>query len=105
MIIRYFPRYAGKEGFEERYEVVDSRTGEVLSPRGPYNEILEQVEARNNPVETAELPVVAWQPWCGNILVGDVFDIKDDVVVVARPITPWPDLVDVHTLNQPMKKP
>lgn len=55
MTIRYFPRYAGKEGFEERYELVDSRTGEVLSPPGPYAEVLEQVEARNNPVEAVEV--------------------------------------------------
>ena len=29
---RYLIRYAGKQGFEERYEVADARTQEALSP-------------------------------------------------------------------------
>jgi hypothetical protein len=34
---RYIARYAGKDGFEERYEVIDTNTGESISGQLPYH--------------------------------------------------------------------
>lgn len=45
---RYYPRYHSKEGFEERYVVVDSRTGDELSPPKPYHEANDEAGARND---------------------------------------------------------
>jgi hypothetical protein len=34
---RYIARYSGKDGFEERYEVIDTNTGESISGQLPYH--------------------------------------------------------------------
>lgn len=44
---RYFPRYHGKDGFEERYVVADRTTGEALSPPQPHDSVKRQCDQRN----------------------------------------------------------
>lgn len=44
---RYYPRYHGKDGFEERYVVIDSSTGEEVSNPLPYHLANDQCAARN----------------------------------------------------------
>lgn len=52
MTNRYYPRFAGKgDGFQELYEVADSRTNEAVSEKMPYHDALELVEARNSGTE------------------------------------------------------
>lgn len=44
---RYYARYAGKEGFEERYHVIDSSVNEAVSPKMAYHQANDEAEARN----------------------------------------------------------
>ena len=44
---RYYPRFDGKEGLEERYVVVDATTREPASGRLLYHEANNQAHARN----------------------------------------------------------
>lgn len=51
---RYYPRYAGKDGFEDRYEVVDSTAREAVSARMPYHQANTEADARNEGRDIAE---------------------------------------------------
>lgn len=44
---RFYPKYAGKEGFEERYEVIDSSTGEAVTGKLTYHAANDEAEIRN----------------------------------------------------------
>ena len=60
MTPRYYARYAGKEGFEERYHVIDSSVNEPVSPRMLYHEANDQAEARNKGEWTEVFSLGGW---------------------------------------------
>lgn len=45
---RFYPRFAGKIGFAEFYEVMDSRINEPVSPKMPYHQAANQAAERND---------------------------------------------------------
>lgn len=61
---RYYARFAGREGFEERYEVFDGSINEPVSAKLPYHEANDQADARNRGEFEPTAALIDWLPGC-----------------------------------------
>jgi hypothetical protein len=65
---RFIARYSGKDGFEERYEVIDTHSGESVSDPLPYHQANDQSEARNTGTWPALMEPMSL--WLGGLRIG-----------------------------------